>query len=57
LFTFSNNFETSPTHDPTKTTYYGALLKKLKKEFVESTLTLIDKKQRKDQQTYYPIDN
>jgi len=42
---------------PPKTTNYGALLKKLKKKLVESTLTLVDKKQRKDQQTYYPIDN
>jgi len=42
---------------PPKTIDYVALLKKLKKELVESTLTLIDKKQRKDQQTYYPTDN
>jgi hypothetical protein len=42
---------------PPKTIDYVALLKKLKKELAESNLTLIDKKQRKDQHTYYPTDN
>jgi hypothetical protein len=42
---------------PLKTTNYGMLLKKLKKELVESNLVPINKKTKKDQQTYYSIDN
>jgi hypothetical protein len=38
---------------PPKTIDYGALFKKFK-EFIESTLVLIDKKLKKYQQTYYP---
>ncbi len=39
---------------PPKTADYAALLKKLKKELIESTLASIDKKPKKDQETYYP---
>jgi hypothetical protein len=42
---------------PPKTADYGALLKKLKKELIESTLASIDKKAKKDQETYYPTDS
>lgn len=42
---------------PSKTTDCGMLLKKLKKELIESTLVPIDKKTKKDQQTYYSIDS
>jgi hypothetical protein len=42
---------------PPKTADYGALLKKLKKELIESTLASIDKKAKKDQKTYYPTDS
>jgi hypothetical protein len=34
---------------PPKTADYGALLKKLKKELIESTLALIEQKTKKDQ--------
>lgn len=42
---------------PPKIADYGALLKKLKKELIEPTLASIDKKARKDQQTYYQTDS
>ncbi len=38
---------------PLKTTNYGALFKKLKKELVESTPMPINKKPKKDEQIYY----
>jgi len=38
---------------PLKTTNYGALFKKLKKELVESTPMSINKKPKKDEQIYY----
>jgi len=42
---------------PPKIADYGPLLKKLKKELIESTLASIDKKAKKDQQTYYQTDS
>jgi hypothetical protein len=42
---------------PPKIANCGTLLKKLKKELIESTLVPIDKKTKNDQQTYYPTDN
>jgi hypothetical protein len=42
---------------PPKIADYGALLKKSKKELIESTLASIDKKVNKDRQTYYQTDS
>jgi hypothetical protein len=42
---------------PPKIADYGALLKKLKKELIESTLVSIDKKAKEDRQTYYQTDS
>jgi hypothetical protein len=40
-----------------KTIDYGALFKKLKKELIKFTHVSIDKKPKKDQQTYYLTNN
>jgi hypothetical protein len=42
---------------PPKIADCGALLKKLKKELIESTLASIDKKAKKHQHTYYQSDS
>ncbi len=42
---------------PLKTVDYGALFKKLKKELIKFTQVLINKKPKKDQQTYYLTNN
>ncbi len=42
---------------PLKTVDYGALFKKLKKELIKFIQVSINKKPKKDQQTYYLTNN